>query len=81
MLQAGAPLGRALPGRIGFEMRLIVLGGSRILEKLYAAQGDVFRQRPVLAWRDAPGLLWRAAFPGKRKAAGGCASGTCGTHR
>jgi squalene synthase HpnC len=81
MLQAGAPLGRALPGRIGFEMRLIILGGSRILEKLHAAQGDVFRRRPVLAWRDVPGLLRQAAFPGQRKAAGGCASGTCGTHR
>ncbi|MDD5390428.1 MAG: squalene synthase HpnC [Gallionellaceae bacterium] len=81
MLQAGAPLGRALKGRIGFEMRLIILGGSRILEKLHDAQGDVFQQRPVLTWRDWPGLLWQAAFPGKRKAAGGCSSGTCGTHR
>ncbi len=81
MLQAGAPLGRALKGRIGFEMRLIILGGSRILEKLHDAQGDVFQQRPVLTWRDWPGLLWQAAFPCKRKSAGGCSSGTCGTHR
>lgn len=80
MLQAGAPLGRALHGRIGFEMRLIILGGSRILEKLHQAQGDVFQHRPVLTWRDWPGLLWQAAFPAKRKAAGGCGSGTCGTH-
>jgi squalene synthase HpnC len=81
MLQAGAPLGRALPGRIGFEMRLIVLGGSRILEKLHAAQGDVFKQRPVLTWRDAAGMFWEAARPSKRKAAASCASGSCGTHR
>jgi squalene synthase HpnC len=80
MLQAGAPLGRALNGRIGLEMRLIILGGSRILEKLHEAQGDVFRQRPLLTWRDTPGLLWQATFPAKRKAAASCSSGKCGNH-
>ena len=79
MLQAGAPLGRALPGRLGFEMRLIILGGSRILEKLHTAQGDMFRQRPRLGWADAPSLLWQATFPTNKKAAGGCSSGSCGT--
>lgn len=80
MLQAGAPLGRALPGRIGFEMRLIILGGSRILEKLHAAQGDMFRQRPRLTWRDGADMLWRAAFPEKQQTAkGSCGSGGCGT--
>jgi squalene synthase HpnC len=79
MLQAGAPLGHALPGRIGFEMRLIIQGGSRILEKLYNAHGDMFQQRPVLTWRDAPVLLWRAAVPAKKKAAKSCSSGSCGT--
>jgi len=77
MLQAGAPLGRALPGRIGLEMRMIILGGSRILEQLHASQGDVFRQRPRLTWRDGAVLLWRAAFPGKRRKAPGCTSGSC----
>ncbi len=48
MLLAGAPLGRALPGRIGLELRMIVMGGNRILEKLQACGGDVFRNRPVL---------------------------------
>ena len=79
MLQAGAPLGQALPGRLGLEMRLIIQGGSRILEKLYNAHGDMFRQRPVLTWRDAPVLLWRAAVPAKKKAAKGCGGGGCGT--
>ncbi len=79
MLQAGAPLGRALPGRIGFEMRLIILGGSRILEKIHASQGDVFQQRPRLTWRDGAAMLWQAAFPRKRKATS-CASGSCGSH-
>jgi squalene synthase HpnC len=48
MLQAGAPLGRVLKGRLGLELRMIVAGGQRILEKLRDVDGDVFRHRPVL---------------------------------
>ncbi|MDO8312204.1 MAG: squalene synthase HpnC [Sideroxyarcus sp.] len=47
MLQ-GAPLGSILTGRIGMEMRMIIAGGLRILDKLEAADYDVFRRRPVL---------------------------------
>lgn len=78
MLQAGAPLGRALPGRIGLEMRLIILGGSRILEKLHACQGDVFHQRPTLEARDWPGIVWKALFPGKKQSSSGTCGGSCG---
>jgi squalene synthase HpnC len=80
MLQAGAPLGRALPGRIGLEMRLIIQGGARILEKLHASQGDVFQQRPRLTLLDWPGMLGKALFPAKRHrpAGGGCSGGHCG---
>ncbi len=60
MLQAGAPLGRALPGRIGLEIRATVQGGLRILEKLERAQCDMFRQRPVLRWYDWPLILARS---------------------
>lgn len=60
MLQAGAPLGRALPGRIGLEIRATVEGGLRILEKLERAKGDMFRYRPVLKWFDWPLILARA---------------------
>lgn len=48
LMQEGAPLVRALPGRMGWEIRLTVQGGLRILDKLRAARGDVFRHRPVL---------------------------------
>ena len=61
MLQ-GAPLGRALPGRIGLELRAIIAGGLRILDKIEAVDYDVFRRRPVLTTLDWPQLLWRAAF-------------------
>lgn len=60
MLQSGAPLGRALPGRIGLEIRATVQGGLRILEKLERADCDMFRHRPVLKWHDWPVVLARA---------------------
>lgn len=62
LMLEGAPLGRCLPGRIGLELRLIVAGGLRILDKIEAVDFDVFRRRPVLRGRDFdwPRLLWRA---------------------
>jgi len=48
MLQSGAPLGLALPGRIGLELRTMIAGGARILHKLQASRGDMFHHRPVL---------------------------------
>jgi phytoene synthase len=60
MLQAGAPLGRTLPGRIGLEIRATVQGGLRILEKIESARCDVFHQRPVLRWYDWPVIMARA---------------------
>jgi hypothetical protein len=60
MLQSGAPLGRALTGRIGLELRMIVAGGLRILEKIERVRGDVFRRRPVLRPLDWPLMFWRS---------------------
>jgi hypothetical protein len=43
-------------------MRMIIAGGSRILDKIEAVRGDVFRRRPVLRPRDWPIMLvhaWR----------------------
>ena len=57
MLKSGAPLTRALSGRIGLELRLIVAGGARILDKIDAVDGDVFRRRPRLGLLD-----WSAMF-------------------
>jgi phytoene/squalene synthetase len=48
LLYAGKPLGRILSGRIGFEMRMIIAGGERIISKISAVNGDIFRQRPTL---------------------------------
>lgn len=56
----GAPLGHALRGRIGLEIRATVQGGLRILEKVERAGCDVFRRRPKLGALDWPLLLVRA---------------------
>ena len=59
LLLAGAPLALRLPGRIGWELRLIVQGGLRILEKIEAIEYDVFQKRPTLNKSDWGRLLWR----------------------
>ena len=54
--------GRALPGllggRIGLELRLVMAGGLRILDRIEAQQGDVVQQRPVLRGTDWLHVLW-----------------------
>jgi len=62
MLQAGKPLGRILPGRMGLEMRLIISGGETIIRKLHAVKGDVFRHRPKITAWDSPRILGKALF-------------------
>jgi phytoene/squalene synthetase len=60
LMLSGAPLGRALPGRVGLEIRATVQGGLRILEKIEAVGYDVFRRRPVLRPLDWPSLMLKA---------------------
>lgn len=61
LMHAGAPLALAVPGRAGWELRLVVQGGLRILDKIRAAGYTTLRERPRLRWFDVPLLLWRAA--------------------
>ncbi|MDQ7989053.1 MAG: squalene synthase HpnC [Candidatus Dactylopiibacterium sp.] len=60
MMLAGAPLAKTLPGRVGWELRLVVQGGLRILERIEAVGYDVFRQRPRLGRLDWLLLAGRA---------------------
>jgi squalene synthase HpnC len=62
LLQAGAPLGRRLKGRIGLELRMTILGGETILRKLHADPSCVFRERPVLNRKDWMAMFGRALF-------------------
>ncbi|RTL40001.1 MAG: squalene synthase HpnC [Burkholderiales bacterium] len=59
MLQ-GAPLALSLPGRAGWELRLVVQGGLRILDKIEAGGHDSLLRRPAIRVSDAPRLVWRA---------------------
>jgi squalene synthase HpnC len=63
LLRSGAPLAPALGGRIGLELRLVLQGGLRILERIDAAGGDVFRHRPALSARDWTMMGLRALRP------------------
>lgn len=62
MMRHGAPLARRLPGRIGWELRLMVQGGLAILDKIEANGYDVFRHRPTLGKTDWLRLAWRATI-------------------
>ncbi|HXU94003.1 MAG TPA: squalene synthase HpnC [Gallionella sp.] len=61
MMLYGKPLGTILTGRIGLEMRMIIAGGLRILDKLDAADYDMFNRRPVLKPHDWVIMLAKSA--------------------
>jgi squalene synthase HpnC len=56
----GAPLALGIPGRAGWELRLVVQGGLRVLEKIARMQYAALARRPTLAAPDLPVMLWRA---------------------
>lgn len=60
LMNEGAPLVHRLPGRAGWELRFVVQGGLRILDKIEALGFDTFSQRPAVGKADAPVLAWRA---------------------
>jgi squalene synthase HpnC len=62
LMQSGAPLVHTVPGRAGWELRLVVQGGLRILEKIEAMNFGTLQARPTLGAADAPRLLWRALW-------------------
>lgn len=61
LMLEGAPLVHAVPGRAGWELRLVVQGGLRILDKIEAVDHATLLRRPRIGKADAPVLLWRAA--------------------
>ena len=56
----GAPLVHRLPGRMGWELRLVVQGGLRVLDKIEAGGCNALSQRPIIGRADLPWLAWRA---------------------
>lgn len=62
LMQQGAALVHRLPGRAGWELRLVVQGGLRILDKIEAMDFATLRQRPRLRPWDLPVMLWRSLW-------------------
>lgn len=57
LMLSGQPLVGSLPGRAGWELRFIIQGGMRILDKIDHLNGATLHSRPTLRWTDAPFLL------------------------
>ena len=62
LMHQGAPLARAVPGRAGWELRLVVQGGLRIAEKIGKLDFATLRTRPKLHAWDAVVMGWRALW-------------------
>lgn len=62
LMQQGAPLVHQVPGRMGWELRLVVQGGLRILDKVEAQHGGNLHTRRTLHKTDAPRMLWRSLW-------------------
>lgn len=61
-MQNGSNLVHKLPGRIGWELRLVVQGGLCILNKVQAQHGQSLHTRKTVHKLDMPGMLWRALW-------------------
>jgi squalene synthase HpnC len=62
MMQKGSELVHHLPGRAGWELRLVVQGGLRILDKIEALDYATLQTRPTLKPWDGAVMLWRALW-------------------
>ena len=60
LMRSGAPLVHRLRGRAGWELRFVVQGGLRILERIDRLGGATLSTRPTIGAADAPVLAWRA---------------------
>jgi squalene synthase HpnC len=58
----GSKLVKKLPGRGGWELRLVVQGGLRILDKIEALGFNTLRQRPKLGAWDVVVMGWRTLW-------------------
>lgn len=55
----GRPLGRTIKGRFGFQLRIMINGGLRILDLLEKQRSNLF-SRPRLRIRDWIWMVWKA---------------------
>ncbi len=59
---AGAPLAQRVPGRAGWELRMVVQGGLLILDRIAAIDHRSWETRPKLGKTDVLRLVWRAVW-------------------
>ena len=62
MMLKGSKLVKKVPGRGGWELRLVVQGGLRILDKIEALNFNTLQQRPKLGPWDVAVMGWRALW-------------------
>jgi hydroxysqualene synthase len=67
LMHGGQPLVRTLPGRAGWELRLVIQGGLRVLKKIERMQYRCLNQRPTLKWHDTPSMLVHSLLMNKQK--------------
>jgi len=60
LMLSGAPLVHQVPGRAGWELRLVVQGGLRVLEKVERLGPQALQTRPRLRAWDFPLMAWRS---------------------
>jgi hypothetical protein len=67
LMVSGEPLVHAIGGRAGWELRLVVQGGLRVLEKIDRLAGATLLARPEIGAADVPVLAWRALTMRRRR--------------
>jgi hydroxysqualene synthase len=60
LMLRGAPLVHRIHGRAGWELRLVIQGGLRILQRIEDRGFDALQHRPTLHWHDAVPMVWHA---------------------
>ncbi len=60
LMHTGVPLVHRLAGRLGWELRVVVQGGLRVLEKIEAGGCNALSRRPVIGKGDLATTAWRA---------------------
>lgn len=63
LLASGSELIGRVPFRLSLELRAIIAGGQRIVERIFQAECDVFATRPTLGWGDTLAVIRIALSP------------------
>jgi squalene synthase HpnC len=66
MFLRGAPLVYQTGGRLGLELKCVVLGGLTVLKKIRELNYNTLAERPVIRGKDKMGILFKALFGFKR---------------